>query len=684
MRTITHKLIAALFFITATLSTRSQTSQATSKDTPIIDRAIFFDNPEITAGQLSPDGKYVSFMKAYNGILNIWVKKFDEPFSQARRLTKLERPAGGYFWTYDGRYILYVKDKGGNENFNVYGVKPDAPNAKDSIPESRNLTPNDSVRAYIYMVSKNNPDVLMIGLNDRDPKWHDLYKLEINSGKLTKLNENTDRITGWEFDWNENPRLALRKPENGSTEFLAVQGDSLKKIFECGPLETASPIAFTKDNSMMYVITNKGDSVNLLKLVLLNPNTGAITDVERDPLNKVDINNVNISDSTHELVMTSYYDDRERKYFKDGKLEADYKFLESKFPGEDVNFTSLTRDETKVLIAVASDKNPADVYFFDRATKNLVHQYTPRPKLKEYKKYLSSMEPVKYNSSDGLEIPAYLVVPEGSSRKNLPLLVIPHGGPWGRDYWGFNSLAQMMANRGFAILMPNFRGSAGFGKKFLDAGNFQWGKLMQDDITWGVKYLINQGIANPKKVAIMGGSYGGYATLAGLTFTPDLYACGVDIVGPSNLFTLLNTIPPYWESIRKLFALRMGTDSTEEGKKILREASPLFSANKIKAPLLIIQGANDPRVKKAESDQIVVALRDLGRNVSYILADDEGHGFRKPVNTMAMFAAAEKFLAKYCRTRYQEDMPEDVAKRLKEMTVDIKTVALSATAEKKP
>ncbi|WP_332019816.1 alpha/beta hydrolase family protein, partial [Kaistella sp.] len=325
---------------------------------------------------------------------------------------------------------------------------------------------------------------------------------------------------------------------------------------------------------------------------------------------------------------------------------------------------------------VSGDAKVATVYLFDRDSKQITEQYTPRPKLKAYEAYLSPMQPIRYRSSDGLEIPAYLTLPKNVPPEKLPLLVFPHGGPWGRSYWGFNSVAQLFANRGFAVLDPNFRGSTGYGKNFLDAGNMQWGKLMQDDITCGIKHLVQQGIVDPKRVTIMGVSYGGYATLAGLAFTPDVYAAGVDIVGPSNLFTLLNTIPPYWEAARKMFELRMGSEKTEEGKKILKEASPLFSAEKIKAPLLIIQGANDPRVKKAESDQIVIALRNLNRTVQYILADDEGHGFDKPVNNMAMVAAAEKFLAQYAGTRYQQDMPEDVAKRLNEMTVAIETVKL--------
>lgn len=668
-----------LFIFLPSITLMAQKKPAPVKEPPLIDRSVFFDNPEIAGGQLSPDGKYISFMKAHNGIMNIWVKQFDEPFEKARRLTNLERPSGGYFWTDDGKYILYVKDNGGNENYNIFAVSPSAAaEAETGIPQNRNLTPFDSVRVLIYMVSKKNPDVMMIGLNNRDAKWHDLYRLEISSGKLTKLNENNDRISYWVFDWEEQPRLALRSPEDGSTEFLAIAKDgSSKKIYSVTALESAAPLAFNKDNTKVYVETNKGDNVNLSKLVLMDPQTGATTDVEQDPLKRVDLQNANFSDLTRSLISTSYYDDKPRYYFKDKAHEADYKFLQSKFPGAQIDISGMTKDERKLLFAVSGDTKVTTVYFFDRDSRKIIEQYTPRPRLKQYEAYLSPMKPIRYKSSDGLEIPAYLTLPKGKEAKNLPLLVFPHGGPWARSYWGFNSMAQLFANRGFAVLDPNFRGSTGYGKKFLDGGNLQWGKLMQDDITWGVKHLVSQGIADPKKVAIMGGSYGGYATLAGLAFTPDVYAAGVDIVGPSNLFTLIASIPPYWEAARKTFALRMGDEGTDNGKAILKEASPLFAAEKIKAPLMIVQGANDPRVKKPESDQIVIALRDLGRDVQYILAEDEGHGFAKPVNNMAMIAAAEKFLAQYTGTRYQADMPEDVAKRLEEMTVDISTVALA-------
>src|SRR5262249_27032923 len=311
----------------------------------------------------------------------------------------------------------------------------------------------------------------------------------------------------------------------------------------------------------------------------------------------------------------------------------------------------------------------------DRKTRKLALQYKVREKLP--RESLAEMKPVKYKSSDGLEIPAYLTLPKGVPAKNLPALLIPHGGPWARDFWGYNSFAQFFANRGYAVLMPNFRGSTGYGKKFLDAGNKEWGKKMQDDVTWGAKYLEAEGIADPKRVGILGGSYGGYAPLAGVTFTPDTYAAAVDIVGPSNLITLLESIPPYWEPIRKLFYERMGDPNTAEGKALLTQRSPLSYADKIKTPLLVVQGANDPRVNKREADQIVIALRDRGYPVEYLLAPDEGHGFARPVNNMALFMSAEKFLAKHLGGRYQEGGTQEAVARLKEITVDPKTVVLA-------
>ncbi|HLM61817.1 MAG TPA: S9 family peptidase, partial [Pyrinomonadaceae bacterium] len=393
----------------------------------------------------------------------------------------------------------------------------------------------------------------------------------------------------------------------------------------------------------------------------------------------VDFGGAVFSDVTDELIVTTYNDERVRLYWKDKAFEADYKWLQSKLPNMEISLGSKTRDENLWIVSAFSDTEPGETYLFDRKGKKLTKQYTIREKLP--RAALSPMKPIRYKSSDGLEIPAYLTLPKGIPAKNLPLVVVPHGGPWARDAWGYNSFAQFLANRGYAVLLPNFRGSTGYGKKFIDAGNNQWGDKMQDDITWGVKHLINEGIADPKRVGIMGGSYGGYAALAGVTYTPDLYAASVAIVAPSNLNTLLNSIPPYWEPIRQLFYKRMGDPNTAEGRAQLERQSPLNHVDKIKTPLLIVQGANDPRVKKSESDQIVIALRERKYPIEYILADDEGHGFQRPVNNMAMFAVGEKFLAKHLGGRFQESMSPEVEKRLKELTVDVKSVQMAKKAD---
>lgn len=675
-------LLLPLLLAMATINTNSM-----AQDTPIIDRDLFFGNPEISGGQLSPDGKYISFMKAYEGIMNVWVKTFDEPFEDARPLTDSKRPLYGYFWTKDGKYILYAKDKDGDENVNIYAVDPSGKG--DPVPESRNLTPLDEVTAQIYNVSDIDPDMMMIGLNDRDKAWHDLYSLKISTGELKMVYENNDRITGYDFDWDDNLRLLYRTDEKGNSTILRKDGDKLEPIYETSVTESAYVSGWDEDNKMMYLVTNKGD-LDLSTLFLMDPATKKLTKMESDPKGKVDFGGLRLDRNTREIISTSYTDDRSRIYWRNKDWEKSYKFLKSKFPGREVSFQSSTLDYSKFLIAVYGDKYASESWFYNRESGELIKQYTPRPDLKAVEEHLAPMEPVRYKSSDGLEINAYLTLPAGVKGKNLPVVILVHGGPKGpRDYWGYDAQAQFLANRGYAVLQPNFRASGGFGKSFLNAGDLEWGKLMQDDITWGVKHLIKKGIADEKRIAIMGGSYGGYATLAGLAFTPELYACGVDIVGPSNIFTLLESVPAYWEAGRAFLYGMVGDPETEEGRKRIEEASPLFSADKIEKPLLIIQGANDPRVKKAEADQIAIALRDRGHEVSYLLADDEGHGFSKPVNRMAMYAEVERFLAEHIGGRYQEDMPDDVAARLKELQVDIATVEYKpadevATAESLP
>jgi dipeptidyl aminopeptidase/acylaminoacyl peptidase len=670
------KIFSFLMLITAAAC---QSPAPKVEQPPLIDRELLFDAPEIAGGKISPDGKFISFIKPYKGTQNIWIKKLDEDFSAAKPITAdTIRPIRSYFWTRDGKYILYSQDKGGDENFNIYAVDPlEVPAEGSDIPENRDLTNLKGVRVYIYAIPYTDPDAIYIGLNDRDKAWHDLYKMKISTGERTLIRQNsaTDRITGWVFDWNDQLRLANRANSDGSNDILRVDAKELVKIYTSNVFEEAYPLAFDKENKRVYMQTNKGDNIDLSQLILFDPETLQEEVVESDPLKRVDLGNVFISDISKEIIYTSYEDERNRIYWKNKSFEEDYNLIKKELPNTDVYFTSSTTDENYWMLSASADVDPGSTYLFDRTTKKLTFQYRPRPNIPVAD--LSEMKAISYKSSDGMEIPAFLTLPKGLEPKNLPVVVFPHGGPWARDGWGYNSYAQFLANRGYAVLAPNFRSSTGYGKKFLNAGNNQWGEKMQDDITWGVKYLIKEGIADSTRIGIMGGSYGGYATLAGVAFTPDVYACGVSIVGPSNLITLLNSIPPYWEAGRVVFHIRMGDPNTPEGKAQLERQSPLNSANKIKAALLVIQGANDPRVNKAESDQIVIALRERGFPVEYIVAPDEGHGFARPVNNMAMLASAEKFLAKHLGGRFQESMKPEVATRLGEITVDVSTVQLA-------
>jgi dipeptidyl aminopeptidase/acylaminoacyl peptidase len=675
MKRVFQAFICALLMLSCVAAQEKRAS--TGGLPPLIDREIIFGNPEIAFPQLSRDGQYLAFLKPWKDTRNIYVKGVNEPFSAARLLTtEAKRPIPFYFWTRDSKYVLYIKDTDGDENFNIYAVDPAAkPAAGSEAPASRDLTGLKGVRVEIFALPKSDPDVAYIGLNDRDKAWHDPYKLKISTGEKTLLRKNTERISRWVFDLQGNLRLALRSADNGDTEILRVDADKFTKVYSCNVFEVCQPSQFHKDGRHVYMEANKGTDVDLSELVLLDPATGKTDVVESDPDKKVDLTGAIFSEATDELAGTVYEEDHLRYYFKDKSFGSDYKWLQSKLPGKDVSFLSHSRDEHLWLFNAFSDREPGEIYLFDRKNHQLALQFKFREKLP--RETLAAMKPVRYKSSDGLEIPAYLTLPVGIPAKNLPTMIVPHGGPWGRDAWGYNPRAQFFANRGYAVLMPNFRGSAGYGKKFLDAGNHEWGRKMQDDVTWGVKYLVAEGIADPKRVGIMGGSYGGYTTLAGVAFTPDVYAAAVDVVGPSNLITLFDSIPPYWESDRKMFYERVGDPTTPEGKALLMERSPLNSANKIKTPLLVAQGANDPRVNRREAEQIVIALRDRGFPVEYILAPDEGHGFARPVNNMALYMASEKFLARYLGGRYQEGGTPEVTARLTEITVDPKTVVLA-------
>lgn len=649
---------------------------------PLVDREIFFGNPEISGGQLSPDGRWVSFVKPLDGIRNIWVKGIEEPFEAARPMTAdSTRPVTGYFWSQDSRVILFVQDQGGNENYHVYAVDPgSAPAAGAKVPTALDLTPLEDVRAAIYAVPENDPAHILAGLNDRDPAVHDVYRIDIRTGERELVLRNDENVAQWVADLDGNLRLGVRQREDGGWEILRVDGAALTPIYTCSAEETCWPDRFHKDGARVYLQTNKGEG-DLVRLELMDAGTGATEPVESDPEGEVDFGEAIFSNATEELIGTVYVGDRRRIYARSEDFAQDLERIREVLPDGDYGFHSMTEDGRLMLVSLDSDVDPSSTYVFDRETGDAELLYRVRPEIPS--QHMARLEPVRYTARDGLEIPAYLTVPKGVEPRNLAVVVLPHGGPWARDEWGFDGIAQFLANRGYAVLQPNFRGSTGYGKEFLNLGNEQWGTgTMQHDITDGVQWLIDQGVADPERVAIMGGSYGGYATLAGMAFTPELYAAGVDIVGPSSILTLLNSIPPYWKPLQRIFAVRVGDLNDPEDIERMKAQSPLHAADRIQAPLLVIQGANDPRVKKAESDQIVVALREKGQAVEYLVADNEGHGFANEDNTLAMFAKIEEFLAAHLGGRYQEDVRPEIEETLARLSVDVGTVELaSATGE---
>jgi dipeptidyl aminopeptidase/acylaminoacyl peptidase len=662
-----------LILIASTLAGLVAPLTVRAEQPPLIDRNFFFGDLDISGEEISPDGQFISFLKPHQGTRNIWVKKTNEPFGAARPVSaEVKRPVRGYFWSHDSKFILYSQDAGGDENFNVYAIDPTlAADPVTGVPPTRALTDLKGVRTVIYSVPRTKPDIIYIGLNDRDARWHDLYELRLSTGEKTLLRKNTERITNWVFDHDATLRLAVRLTEAGDKELLRVDPDGFKVIYSCDVLEGCGQAGFDAQNRLVYLVTNKGP-LNLTELDMLDPATGATTPVESDPQKHVDFGGVILSVTDYRVLFTQYRDDGVRRSFKDQAFEAQFGWLQSQFPGKEVGLGTRTADESLWIVSAHSDTEPGEVYVWNPKAQTLALQYRVRVELP--RAALSQRRPYRYKSSDGLDIPAYLTLPNGLPAANLPLIVNPHGGPWAQDTFGYNGFAQFLANRGYAVLQPNFRGSTGYGKAYLNAGNGEWGRKMQDDLTWGVKALVAEGTVDPKRVGIVGVSYGGYATLAGVAFTPDLYAVAVDIVGPSNLVTQLNLRPAYWEAGMKAMYTRVADPTTEAGKALLIAESPLTRANAIVTPLMVVQGKNDPRVNIRESNQIVAAVRDNGKPVEYLVAPDEGHGFARPINNLAMVSAMEPFLAKYLGGRYQEDVPPDVAAKLTEMRVDPRMV----------
>jgi dipeptidyl aminopeptidase/acylaminoacyl peptidase len=573
-----------------------------------------------------------------------------------------------------------VQDKDGDENFHVWAVDPAGEAGEDGVPAARNLTPVDGVRAAIYSVPKNAPDIMLVGMNDRDPSYHDIYKVDIATGERVLVRQNDEGVGSWIFDLEGELRMAYRQLPDGGTELLRIGMQGLEQIITCTYEEDLTPVEFHKDRRHMYLLTNKGDR-DLSELMLMDVETGELTFLEKDPENQVDIGNVVFHPDTDELIATAYVGDRVRIYPKTDEAKKLWASLQKALPEGEIGVNSMARDMSRMLVSVSSDIDPGSVYLFDTRTGKAELQYRSRPELPS--EHLAHMKPVSYQARDGMTIHGYLTLPKGAEHKNLPVVMYIHGGPWARDYWGYEPYAQFLANRGYAVMQVNFRSSSGYGKKYLNAGNKEWGiGAAQHDVTDAVNWLIEEGIADPGRVGIFGGSYGGYATLAGVTFTPDVYACGVPYVGPSNLITLIESFPDYWKPfLEGSFYKRFGNPGIEADRQDLIARSPLFHCDQIKAPLLVVHGANDPRVKQHESDQIVVALRQKNKPVEYVVAPDEGHGFRAPNNRKALAVAMERFLAKHLDGRVQEDVLPEVKERLDEITVDVSKVEVEVPDE---
>lgn len=603
---------------------------------PQIPMEDFFRNPEKTAFRLSPNGEYFSYLAPWESRLNIFVQKVGAD-SAVRITSETARDIAGYLWKGNNR-ILFLKDTGGDENFQLYGVNIDG-------TEQKGLTVFEKVRTDLIDDLEDVEGEVIVGLNKRNPQVFDPFRLNVNSGEMVQLAENPGNIVGWMTDHEGKLRVAFSTDGvNQTILFRETEQDTFRSVLTTNFKESVSPFLFTFDNKMLYASSNLGRDKSVL--VLFDPAEGKEKEIIFETQD-ADIEGVDYSKKDKKLLSVSWTTDLEKEHFFDAEAESMKKKLQEKLPGYLVNIGSKNKAEDKIMIRTYSDKSRGAYYMYDKTSGELTKLAELTPWLKETD--LCDMKPISYQSRDGLKISGYLTLPKGYDPKNLPVVINPHGGPWARDYWGFNPEVQFLANNGYAVLQMNFRGSTGFGREFWEASFKQWGRTMQDDISDGVKWLVDQGIADPKRVAIYGGSYGGYATLAGLTLTPELYAAGVDYVGVSNMFTFMNTIPPYWEPLRDMFYEMVGNPKADS--LLLAEVSPVFLVDKIKAPLFVAQGANDPRVNIAESDQIVAALKSRGIDVEYLVKDNEGHGFHNEENRFEFYRSMLAFLDKHLKTQ---------------------------------
>lgn len=605
----------------------------------LIPREILFGNPTRVTPKLSPDGKYMAYLAPVDDVLNVWVRTVgredDKPITN-----DTDRGIRWYFWAYDNEHVIYGQDKAGDENWRLYAVP------RTGEGEAKDLTPVEGIQARVVDVHPDHPHEVLVALNDRNPQLHDVYRVDLKTGKRTLVEKNPGNFLGWvtDNDFRLRGALAITPAAGFDVMFRKTEKSPWEKFIGWGPEDSnTGPVGFTPDNKGLYLID--GRTANAAELVEIRFSDGEITRIAGDPM--YDVSRVTAHPRTHKIEAVGVAKARLEWEVVDPAVADDFAYLKTVREGD---FYVVNRDlaDENWLVAYVTDDGPVYYYAYDRAGKQCTFMFTHRPELEGLP--LVKIQPIRFTARDGLEIEGYLTLPAGVQPKNLPMVLNVHGGPWARDMWGFNPESQWLGNRGYASLQVNFRGSTGYGKDFVNAADREWGGKMHDDLIDAVNWAIGEGYADPKRIAIYGGSYGGYAALVGATFTPDVFCCAVDIVGPSNLVTWMENVPPYWIPILPLVYHRVG--NPEEDQDFLTSRSPITRVDQINIPMLIAQGANDPRVPMNESEQVVTAMEEKGIEYGYMVFEDEGHGFAKPENRLLFYAAAEEFLAKYLGGRF--------------------------------
>ncbi|TVQ52843.1 MAG: S9 family peptidase [Phycisphaerales bacterium] len=635
-------LLAALVVASGCTPNSLRTQTAFDQSVEMIPREIFFGNPDRASLQLSPDGTRLAYLAPLEGVMNVWVQTVGE--EDARPITRSEdRPIRSYFWAYNNEQILYTQDRDGDENFRIYAVDLDT---RDEIV----LTPFDGVQARVIATDRDAPDEILAAINNRVPQFHDVWRINTRTGEKEMVYENQDGWLSFLPDSDFNLRLATRmNQEGGSDVFVRPAGSESWELLVSWDMEDAmnsNPLGFARDNETLYIADSRDGDTSGLYACLIDDSLDLNCElIARD--DRADFSGIFPDAETGHVLAVSFEYDRVEWNLLDDSIRADWDRL-SRIADGDFSVTSRSLDDKRWTVAYVVDDGPVRYYLYDRESGEASFLFTNRTDLES--RELASMEPVVIEARDGLKLVSYLTLPPRREAKDLPMVLLVHGGPWARDRWGYNSTHQWLANRGYAVLSVNFRGSTGFGKAFMNAGNREWAGAMHDDLIDAVEWAVAEGIADRDRVAIMGGSYGGYAALVGMTFTPEVFAAGISIVGPSHVGTLLETIPPYWEPMKVFFETRVGSLDDPE---YLDSISPLTYVDRIQRPLLIGQGANDPRVKESESEQIVRAMQERGIPVTYVLFPDEGHGFARPENRLAFNAVTEAFLAEHLGGRFE-------------------------------